>query len=51
MRLGVQMVSFDIDGGPAAIGPVLARVGEAAERAGVVNVSVMPPTARHSRSR
>ena len=41
MRLGVHIVSFDIDGGPAAIGPMLARVGEAAERAGVVNVSVM----------
>jgi F420-dependent oxidoreductase-like protein len=41
MRLGVHIVSFDIDGGTAAIGPMLARVGDAAERAGVVNVSVM----------
>jgi F420-dependent oxidoreductase-like protein len=41
MRLGVHVVQFDVDGGPAAIGPTLARVGEAAERAGVVNLSVM----------
>jgi F420-dependent oxidoreductase-like protein len=41
MRLGVHLVSFDIDGGPAAIGPTLAAIGEAAERAGVVNLSVM----------
>lgn len=41
MRLGVHVVNFDVDGGPAAIGPTLARVGEAAERAGVANVSVM----------
>jgi F420-dependent oxidoreductase-like protein len=41
MRLGVHLVRFDVDGGPAAIGPTLARVGEAAERAGVDNVSVM----------
>ena len=25
MRLGVHLVSFDVDGGPAAIGPTLAR--------------------------
>jgi F420-dependent oxidoreductase-like protein len=41
MRLGVHVVNFDVDGGPAAIGPTLARVGEAAERAGVANLSVM----------
>ncbi len=41
MRLGVHVVSFDVDGGPAAIGPMLARIGEAAERAGVANLSVM----------
>jgi hypothetical protein len=41
MRLGVHVVSFNIDGGPAAIGPTLARVGEAAERAGVANLSAM----------
>ena len=41
MRLGVHLVNFNIDGGPTAIGPTLARVGEAAERAGVANLSVM----------
>ena len=41
MRLGVHVVSFNIDGGPTAIGPTLARVGEAAERAGVANLSAM----------
>jgi F420-dependent oxidoreductase-like protein len=41
MRLGVHVVQFDVDGGPAAIGPTLARVGGAAERAGVANLSVM----------
>jgi hypothetical protein len=41
MKLGVHVVSFDVDGGPAAIGPTLARVGESAEQAGVDNLSVM----------
>jgi F420-dependent oxidoreductase-like protein len=41
MRLGVHVVSFNIDGGPTAIGPTLARVGEAAERAGMANLSAM----------
>ena len=41
MRLGVHVVSFDVDGGPGALGSTLARVGEAAERAGVANLSVM----------
>jgi F420-dependent oxidoreductase-like protein len=41
MRLGVHVVSFDFPDGPAAIGPTLARVGEAAERAGVDSLSVM----------
>jgi F420-dependent oxidoreductase-like protein len=41
MRLGVHVISFDVDGGPEAIGSTLARVGEAAERAGVNNLSVM----------
>jgi F420-dependent oxidoreductase-like protein len=41
MRLGVHVVNFDVAGGPAAIGPTLARVGEAAERAGVANLSLM----------
>jgi F420-dependent oxidoreductase-like protein len=39
--LGVHLVNFDIPGGGAAIGPTLAKVGEAAERAGVVNISAM----------
>ncbi len=41
MRLGVHVVNFNIDGGPEAIGPTLARVGAAAERAGVANLSAM----------
>ena len=41
MGLGVHLVNFDLPGGPAAIGPTLARVGEAAERAGVDNLSAM----------
>lgn len=41
MDLGVHLVNFDFPGGGAAIGPTLARVGEAAERAGVVNLSAM----------
>ena len=41
MRLGVHLVKFDFDGGPAAIGPTLARFGEAAEDAGIDNVSLM----------
>jgi alkanesulfonate monooxygenase SsuD/methylene tetrahydromethanopterin reductase-like flavin-dependent oxidoreductase (luciferase family) len=41
MRLGVHIVSFDVPGGPSALGPTLARVGEAAERAGVANLSAM----------
>jgi F420-dependent oxidoreductase-like protein len=41
MRLGVHVVRFDVEGGTAAIGPTLAAVGAAAERAGVTNLSVM----------
>jgi F420-dependent oxidoreductase-like protein len=41
VKLGVHIVSFDFPGGSAAIGPTLARVGAAAERAGVANLSVM----------
>jgi F420-dependent oxidoreductase-like protein len=41
MRLGVHVVTFDVNGGPAAIGPTLARIGESAEQAGVVNLSLM----------
>lgn len=41
MKLGVHVIRFDLTGGAAAIGPTLAAVGEAAERAGVTNLSVM----------
>lgn len=41
MRLGVHVVGFEFAGGAAGIGPTLARVGAAAERAGVTNLSVM----------
>jgi F420-dependent oxidoreductase-like protein len=41
MRLGVHLVTFDIQGGPGAIGHTLARVGAASEQAGVANLSVM----------
>ena len=41
MKLGVHLVNFDVPGGPAAIGPTLARVGAAAEAAGVDNLSAM----------
>ena len=41
MDLGVHLVNYDVPGGPAAIAPVLARVGDAAERAGVANLSAM----------
>jgi F420-dependent oxidoreductase-like protein len=41
MDLGVHVVNFGFPGGGAAIGPVLARVGEAVERANVTNLSVM----------
>jgi F420-dependent oxidoreductase-like protein len=41
MRLGIHIVNFDLPGGTTAIGPTLARVGEAVEQAGIDNVSVM----------
>ncbi len=41
MRLGIHLVTFDIEGGPGAIGSTLAQVGAAAEQAGVANLSVM----------
>jgi F420-dependent oxidoreductase-like protein len=41
MKLGVHLVNFGYAGGPAAIGPTLARVGAAAEQGGVANLSVM----------
>jgi len=41
MKLGVHLVNFDFPDGPATIGPTLARVGAAAELAGVANLSAM----------
>lgn len=41
MDLGVHLVNFDFPGGAAAIRPTLARVGEAAEQAGIANLSAM----------
>jgi F420-dependent oxidoreductase-like protein len=41
MRLGVHVVSFGFDGGPATTGHTLARVAAAAEDAGVSNLSLM----------
>ena len=41
MRLGVHIVNFEVPGGPAEIGPTLARVGHAVEEAGIDNLSVM----------
>jgi len=41
MRIGVHLVNFAYLGGPPEIGPTLARVGSAAEIAGVSNLSVM----------
>ena len=41
MKLGVHLINFDFPGGPASIGPTLARVGAAAETAGVANLSAM----------
>lgn len=41
MRLGVHLVNFDLPGGPSTIAPTLARVGAAADAAGVANLSAM----------
>src|SRR5690349_2783283 len=41
MRLGVHMVNFGIDGGPAAIGRTLAELGRAVDDGGIHNMSVM----------
>jgi F420-dependent oxidoreductase-like protein len=41
MKLGVHLVEFAFPGGVADIGPTLARVGAAAEEAGVANLSAM----------
>ena len=41
MRIGLHLVKFDFDGGPAAIAPTVAAVGAAAEEAGLDNLSLM----------
>lgn len=41
MRLGVHLVNFSLPEGPAAIAPMLASVGSAAEEAGLDNLSFM----------
>lgn len=41
MKLGVHQINFDLPGGAAAIGPMLRGLGEAAEEAGLDNLSVM----------
>ncbi|QIS15705.1 LLM class F420-dependent oxidoreductase [Nocardia arthritidis] len=41
MRLGIHVPNFDMPGGPAAIAPELARVGAAAEAAGLSWLSFM----------
>lgn len=41
MRIGVHLVSFDVPGGPPALGGILADVARAAEDAGIHNLSAM----------
>jgi F420-dependent oxidoreductase-like protein len=41
MRLGLHLVRFDVAGGPPAIAATLASLGEAAESAGLANLSLM----------
>ena len=41
MKLGVHLINFNFPDGPASVGPTLARVGAAAEAAGVANLSAM----------
>ena len=41
MKLGVHLVNFDLPGGPPAIAATLAAIGQAAEQAGVANLSAM----------
>ena len=41
MKIGVHVVNFGFPGGPGAIGPVLAQIGDAIEQAGIDNLSVM----------
>jgi alkanesulfonate monooxygenase SsuD/methylene tetrahydromethanopterin reductase-like flavin-dependent oxidoreductase (luciferase family) len=41
MKVGIHLVSFGWAGGPEKIGPVLAKIGRAAEQAGVDSLSLM----------
>ena len=41
MKLGVHLVTYDFDGGPAAIAPMLAATGSAVDEAGIDNLSLM----------
>jgi F420-dependent oxidoreductase-like protein len=41
MKLGVHQINFDLPGGAGAIGSMLRDLGEAAEGAGLANLSVM----------
>ncbi|HSK26214.1 MAG TPA: hypothetical protein VK894_04810 [Jiangellales bacterium] len=41
MKVGVHVVNFSLPGGPGSIAPTLAAVGEAADVAGVANLSLM----------
>src|SRR3954453_12623364 len=41
MKLGVHLVTYDFEGGPAAIAPMLAAICKAVDEAGVDNLSVM----------
>lgn len=41
MKLGVHLVTYDFDGGPPAIGPMLAATGKAVDEGGIDNLSVM----------
>ena len=41
MKLGVHLVTYDFEGGPPAIAPMLAATGKAVDEAGIDNLSVM----------
>ena len=41
MKIGLHIVTWDFPGGPGAIGSTLAGIGEAAEAAGLTDLSVM----------
>jgi len=41
MKVGLHIVTWDFPGGPTAIGPTLAAIGDAAEESGLTDISVM----------